>query len=235
MRKIISTVAVAVLLSTSALFAEVSGAFLGLGVGYGNMKANIKYTESAITAGQGFDDTQKANGVSYGFVVGYKQFFTDYLGLRYYANVDLTHGNFKLEDPDTLASQKYQTTHINYGVNVDFLGNFVSNESLDFGGFIGLGIGGNTVTGKYINNIKDLLKANGVDKTKTTDFDIALNVGLRANIATNHGVEVAFRVPFMPITVANKSAVDELGTDLGKFKATLGQDVRFLARYTYSF
>ena len=235
MRKLVSMAAVAVLCSTSALFAETSGAFLGLGVGYGNIKLQDKFDDHNDIGGGSYKQTEKANGVSYGFVVGYKQFFNDYLGLRYYANLDLTHGKFKSESPDG-TKNSHNTTFINYGVNVDFLGNFVSNESLDFGGFIGLGIGGNTIKDKYLDDIKKAYEEAGItSKLKTTGFDIALNVGLRTNIATNHGVEVAFRVPFLPITVANKSAVDELGTDLGKFKATLGQDVRFLARYTYSF
>ncbi len=230
MRKIISTAAVAVLLSTSALFAEVSGAFLGLGVGYGNIKLQDKFGDPDNIGGGSYKQTEKANGVSYGFVVGYKQFFTDYLGLRYYANLDLTHGKFKSENPEDGTTNSHNTTFINYGVNVDFLGNFVSNESLDFGGFIGLGIGGNTIKDKYLDDIKKAYEEAGMtSKLKTTDFDIALNVGLRANIATNHGVEVAFRVPFMPINVMKFS---EMGMS---YKSTAGQDVRFLARYTYSF
>ena len=33
-----------------------------------------------------------------------------------------------------------------------FLGNFIANENIDFGGFVGFGIGGNTWFGNDIDN-----------------------------------------------------------------------------------
>ena len=124
-----------------------------------------------------------ANGVSYGFVAGYKQFFNEYLGLRYYANVDLTHATFKITD--------FRPILVNYGVNVDFLGNFVVTEIADFGGFIGLGIGGNSWVGKDMQDMKNSYNSEGTNiKIKDTSFDVALNVGLRTNIAKHHGLEV---------------------------------------------
>lgn len=208
MRKLVSMAAVAVLCSTSALFAEVSGGFIGIGIGGGGTALKAK--------GDGFNEKQTRSGLNYGFVGGYKQFFNDYLGLRYYVNVDLHHNMSKVSGE----TEAYKVIVANYGVNVDFLGNFVSNESLDFGGFVGLGLGANTLTGKDIEDAKKL------DSTmKTTGFDIALNVGLRTNIATNHGVEVAVRVPFLPVTMWNE----------GGIKTTFGQEYSVLARYTFSF
>ena len=116
---------------------------------------------------------------------------------------------------------------VNYGVNVDFLGNFVVTESVDFGGFVGVGIGGNTWTGKDIEDMKNSAKASG-EKLTDTSFDVALNVGLRTNIATNHGIEVAFRVPFLKTQLFNPK--DTNGADV-----KLGQNFRVLARYTFSF
>ena len=173
----------------------------------------------------------KANGVSYGFIAGYKQFFNEYLGLRYYANVDLTHATFKFPD-DEIGTYNFDTILVNYGVNVDFLGNFVVTEIADFGGFIGLGIGGNTWTGKGIKDLKDSFSAEESPiKIKDTSFDVALNVGLRTNIATNHGLEVAVRVPFLKTQL-----IDEKDSVSGGFlKYSLGQNVRVLARYTFSF
>ena len=135
-------------------------------------------------------------------------------------NVDLHHNMEKLKGETTAL----EAVFVNYGANVDFLGNFVSNETLDFGGFIGLGIGENTLTGKDIEDMKKGTKESGINLT-TTGFDIALNVGLRANIATHHGLEVAVRVPFLPIAMANMEGA----------KYTFGQEYRVLARYTFSF
>ena len=209
MRKSVSMAAAAILLSTSALFAEVSGGFVGVGIGGGGTALKVK--------GEDFSEKATFSGFNYGFVGGYKQFFNDYLGLRYYVNIDLHHNTTKNSN---MLEGKPNFAIVNYGVNVDFLGNFVSNETLDFGGFIGLGLGANTLTGKTIKDFK-----NDNDKVKTTGFDIALNVGLRTNIATNHGVEVAVRVPFLPVTAINE----------GGFKYTLGQEYSVLARYTFSF
>lgn len=160
------------------------------------------------------------SGLNYGFVGGYKQFFTPNLGLRYYVNLDLHHNMSKHKDD----VKKLDIIAINYGVNVDFLGNFIAENGIDFGAFIGLGIGANTLTGKDIKDIKKSMKDNGV-KVSDTGVDVALNVGLRTNIATNHGLEVAVRVPFLPVTLMKQDGI----------KTTLGQTYNVLARYTFSF
>ena len=209
--------------SANIALAEGSGGFVGIGVGYGDAK--MVFSESEI------NETYKAsaNGASYGFVAGYKQFFNEYLGLRYYANVDLTHATFNSVNIIETRN-KFNTILVNYGVNVDFLGNFVVTEIADFGGFVGVGIGGNTWSGKDIKDFKNTLVADG-DKVefKDTSFDVALNVGLRTNIAKYHGLEVAVRVPFLNTRLFNVSFVD------GSVKYELGQNVRVLARYTFSF
>lgn len=201
--------------------AEESGGFVGFGVGYGDAKMIISEKE----INQSYK--AKTNGVSYGFVAGYKQFFNDYLGLRYYVNLDLYHNMTKNKDWN---DGKMDLTLINYGVNVDFLGNFVSTEIADFGGFIGLGIGGNTWIGKDIQDLKNklVLESDKVE-LKDTSFDVALNVGLRTNIAKYHGLEVAVRVPFLNTRLLKVDFVD------GSVKYEIGQNVIVLARYTFSF
>ena len=210
-------------------FAEESGGFVGIGVGYGDTKMAVEtlYLDTNETE----NAKDKANGVSYGFVAGYKQFFNEYLGLRYYANLDLTHA---------VEVGKFNTTLVNYGVNVDFLGNFVVTEIADFGGFIGLGIGGNTWTGKDIKDIKnshkndmELDEGGGTFKVKDTSFDVALNVGLRTNIAKYHGIELAVRVPFLKTRLFDVNFTID-GTKIG-IKYDIWQNVRVLARYTFSF
>lgn len=80
----------------------------------------------------------KSDGVYYGFVAGYKHFFTPYLGLRSYVNFDVLHTKFSEQGSSMRANL------FTYGVNVDFLGNFLSTSVVDFGGFVGLWLGGNT-------------------------------------------------------------------------------------------
>ena len=112
------------------------------------------------------------------------------------------------------------------------MGNFVSTESVDFGGFAGAGIGANTLTGKYIEDLKTM-NENGGEKFNTTGFDVWINVGLRTNIATYHGLEVVAKVPFMPVKMLDYSYDDGVGTE--KYKLTFGQTFSIMARYSFSF
>ena len=233
-------------------FAEESGGFVGFGIGGGNLKSDTNLNTDTGGAGDDINTTKKKNagGVSYGFVGGYKQFFTPYLGLRYYANVDLTHADvvagvvnmYGVGEP--FYGKNSQAILLNYGVNVDFFGNFVVTEMVDFGGFIGFGIGGNTIMGKYVDDLKKIqstfdLGAADIgakiteSKLQTTNVDVALNVGLRTNIAKYHGVELAVRVPFIKITTLGVTM--EMGGGKMTTKSTISQNVRVLARYTFSF
>ena len=202
--------------------AEESGGFVGLGIGGGGTKYEMKGIDvNGINEG----GEEKLGGINYGFVAGYKQFFMPYLGLRYYVNLDLHHNLKKF------GGERADITLINYGANVDFLGNFVSSESVDFGGFIGLGIGANSITGKYIKDSVKILEQYGF-KFTDTGFDVWLNVGLRTNIATNHGLELVASVPFMPTKMIDEKAV---AGEHSSYKITFKQDYNILARYTFSF
>lgn len=236
MKKVISMAAVAVLCSTSALFAETSGVFLGAEIGYGAGKFENKITTNGANQNANYD----GGGIKYGVVVGYKQFFTQYLGLRYYANLGITHAKLESNSVATGYGWKDRVygTLVNYGANVDFLVNFVSNESLDFGAFLGLGIGGNTWTGRDLDDHEDYL--NGIAQQlgtsaslTRTGFDLSLNVGLRTNIATNHGIELVAKVPFLQTKLFDKT-IANAGVNLN-IKNTLHQAFSVTARYTFSF
>ena len=149
--------------------------------------------------------------------------------------MDLHHNLKKFtgtNDEGVNESYRPDITLINYGANVDFLGNFVSSESVDFGGFVGVGIGANSITGKFIkDNVKVYEGENGW-KFTDTGFDVWLNVGLRTNIATYHGLEVVARVPFLPVKMIDEKAV---AGEHGSYKITFKQDYSIMARYTFSF
>lgn len=153
--------------SPNIVFAEESGAFFGIGIGGGST--------TLVKDSNGEIHKESLGGINYGLIDGYKLFFTPTLGLRGYINLDLHHNLAKS------SGTRHNITIIDYGVNADFLWNFISSESLDFGLFIGIGWGGNTIIGKPI--------------ATNTIFDMALNAGFRTNIATNHGLEIALRVP----------------------------------------
>lgn len=183
--------------------AETSAPFVGVELGYGEGRVNT--------------DDAYLRGVQYGITAGYKQFFMPYVGLRYYANFSVMHapGAYDKDGNKITYLDKKTTSLLNYGVNVDFLANFVAGEDFDFGAFVGVGVGAYTwlKTG-YLENIT-------ISSSKLTALDVALNVGLRANVAKHHGIEVLGRVSFL-----DAKPVSGL---------TLSHPYSVTARYTYSF
>ena len=182
MRKVVLSLALAGILGATCAVAEESGAFAGIQAGYGAVKNETKG-----------DSHQQ--GFRYGVVGGYKQFFSENFGLRYYGVVD--NGDAKKD------GNKMNTT---LNANVDALYNFVSSGSLDFGAFAGLSVGYTTHKPKEGYSI--------------SGFDAGANLGLRANIAKAHGVELFGRVGFI-----------QQKKDLVK----LSQPYSVGLRYTFSF
>lgn len=170
----IASIALAGLLGATAAVAETDGAFVGVQAGYGADKITGETPD-------GYSQTETATGFVYGFLAGYKQFFTQNFGARYYGVVNL--GNFSKDVTDGVDSVKVKVNVWNITANADALYNFVSNESLDFGAFLGLSLG-------YANHtVKDF----GPDTMKPSGFDLGINFGLRTNIAQNHGIELYSR------------------------------------------
>lgn len=210
------TLIFSVLCAINIAFAEDSGAFVGANIGYGDV---FMQTNTSATEDNG-DPTKShkgklagGGGVSYGIIVGYKQFFNPYLGLRYYANLNALHSTLS---PTALmvghagVSAKQKLTLLNYGVNVDFLWNFIANNALDFGVFVGVGIGANSWFGADLENYPAKIKTanqitQGAWRVEKTHFNAWANVGLRTNIARHHGLEIFARIPFLRDTILKKN------------------------------
>ncbi|TLD95198.1 outer membrane protein [Helicobacter jaachi] len=220
MKKLLVSSVAALALTSSALIAEESGAFVGVGIGYGSTTMK----ESFSGAG-GHDENLSKAGLNYGLIAGYKQFFTESFGLRYYANIDFNNSKLKQTDPDLGSTT---LNNINYGVNVDALYNFVTSADMDFGVFLGIGLGANSWSGKTIDILKEGLDGTG-KKVSTTGFDAALNVGLRGVFAKAHGIELAARVPFVKTTLYD---IDIEGANM---KATAHRTYNVGLRYTFGF
>ena len=176
-------------------------------------------------------------------MAGYKQFFTPKLGLRYYASVNLNHSSFKYSGEhftqQDLSEKTYSANLINYGANVDFLFNFIANEMVDFGGFIGASLGGNSWIGKGLDDLEKSLKPNTQGSGawsfsyNRTSFDAAVNVGLRANIVTHHGLELVVRVPFIATSFYNRSIAGNGKAE--SLSLNLYHIFSVTARYIFSF
>uniref|UniRef100_UPI002FE17EE1 outer membrane beta-barrel protein n=2 Tax=Helicobacteraceae TaxID=72293 RepID=UPI002FE17EE1 len=136
----------------------------------------------------------------------------------YYANFASTTGEKKIE------GIKRKANVMNFGVNVDALYNFIADDSLSFGAFLGLGLGLNSWSGSLITGLKDDMAGLGA-KVTTSGFGAALNVGLRTEIAKAHGIELAARVPFVATTLVNKDGL----------KVTATHNYNVGLRYIFSF
>lgn len=230
-------------LCANLAFAEESGIFLGANVGYGDMsmRTDMTFTDANgyITAYKG--KLANGGGVNYGIVVGYKQFFTPHLGLRYYASFSALHATLS---PTALMERhagiitKQKITLLNYGANVDFLGNFIANRVIDFGAFVGVGIGADSLLGTDFDNYpKAFVAKNGIPNTawspKRTHFSAWANVGLRANLSKYHSVEIFARVPFVANVILQKRE-NIVGAEWS-VKTTITNRYNVGIRYGFSF
>ena len=127
--KIALSFALAGILGATAAVAETDGAFVGVQAGYG---ANKFKTEADSIS------SATATGFVYGFLGGYKQFFTQSFGARYYGVVNF--GNFSktIANPDTEQGGDFKAKINTWNITANALYNFVSSESLDFEAFWGL-------------------------------------------------------------------------------------------------
>ena len=206
-------------------------------------------TQCSTTGQRGGEKLSSNGGVDYGFVAGYKLFITPYFGVRAYANINVAH--LALEAGGGQVYQKANATMLNYGANVDLLGNFLVMKDSSFGGFVGLGIGGNSWLGKDLDRLRGVYETSlspeeiallGGLKRNITSFDMALNVGLRGTLQKAHGVEIAFRVSFLGTREfygfheewGQSNNVGYLAKEI-KAETVLYNPYSILLRYTYSF
>ena len=171
----------------------------------------------------------RGGGVVYGAVLGYKQFFNPYVGLRYYVSADATHSKIKYKGHYIGREMIF----VNYFANVDLLVNFIGGKDGDLGVFVGLGLGGNTLTGKGAKDITDDFKANYDDKLDTTNIGGVFNIGLRTSFSKTHGLEFIAKVPVVPLVMLD-STITGLGVT-SNTKISIGPTYQLLVRYIVSF
>ena len=243
------SVALAGILGASSALAETSGAFVGVQFGFGGANAKSEYAVVATDSGVSFgaDATKSASSFRYGFLAGYKQFFTEKFGLRYYGVIDFgTQSEHKIGPSfnhyGSGASAYFNFTEtikistLNLNANVDALYNFEQNDSFEFGVFGGLSLG-------YTSYKAQSVAINGVNLTNfaysykdlsASGFDFGINFGLRANIAQKHGVELYSRFSLLKQKDDYKYALDEAQTIvLTNFEAK--QPYAVGLRYSFSF
>ena len=229
--KIALSLAVAGILGASSAVAETSGAFVGLQAGYGGLKLK---TESEYKDANDASNNKKdsnsisAGGFRYGFVAGYKQFFTPEFGARYYASFDLG-TDYKKDITDEYGGKTtIKVNSYNITANADALYNFISSNDLDLGAFLGLSLG-------YAHHTVKVEAQGATEKMpdiKPSGFDLGINFGLRTNIAQNHGIELYSRFGVLQQKKELKET-DEYSSNTMTYKAS--QPYQVGLRYTFSF
>ena len=235
------SVALAGILGASGALAETDGAFVGVQFGFGGANAKSEYaTVFAAGSGASFeaDATKSASSFRYGFLEGYKQFFTEKFGLRYYGVIDFgTQSEHKIGNASRVGgyfnlTETIKISTLNLNANVDALYNFKQNDSFEFGVFGGLSLG-------YTSYKAQSIAINGVNPTNSTysykdlsasGFDFGINFGLRSNIAQKHGVELYSRFSLLK---QKDDYLDEQTEILTKFEVR--QPYQVGLRYTFSF
>ena len=237
--KIALSLAVAGILGASSALAETSGAFVGVQLGFGGANTKNGYCELGGGMFVCETDSKSASALRYGFLAGYKQFFTENFGLRYYGVVDYG-ADFKidnaLEGDEMIIKFSPKISALNLSANIDALYNFISNDSLEFGAFGGINLAYASYEAKNALNLTPMIA--GHDKPAFKDFqlsrfDVGVNVGVRAQIAQKHGVELYGRFAFME----NKKEETLFETEGAKITQTFkaAQPYQVGLRYTFSF
>ena len=122
---------------------------------------------------------------------------------------------------------------LNYGANIDFLANVLVSESVDLGGFVGFGIGGDSWFGKGVDYQLEIWQPNDWQIKNKTMFNVWINVGIRANIAKNHGIELVARAPLLKAKLLDNYTSAALQTM--RVKVTLKGIYTISVRYAFSF
>ena len=137
-----------------------------------NIQENDTATQQVILYEPVLQDTFK--GISAGFLGGYKFFFTENFGLRFYALVDA--GFFKADNK--IIEKQMQAYNANF--NVDMLYNLFSKDDTSFGVFSGLSAG----WVQYMNGASSL----------GSGISFGVNLGLRFNLNAHHSVELFSKI-----------------------------------------
>ena len=190
--------------------AEISGAFVGIEAGGGQMSTK----ETPPTGGS---SKNNATLMNYGLNAGYKTFFGESIGARFYANFNYATMSMKMKDPDATTKMGYD--FLTYAANADLLFNFTSETAADFGAFVGVGLGGQSYSDKVATT--KTVKANGL----YADAKLGLRV-----TAANHGMELVAKIPF---TQASGKFTEDKATAATKIKAR--QNFQVVLGYNYTF
>lgn len=235
---------------------EKSGVFVGLSIGVASLSYNGAVSYLATPTG-GVQNTytssaslDRATGI-YGILVGYKHAITGGFGLRYYADFNYSYAH------------QNKIWGMNYNLNIDGLLNIVEKNNNFFGFFAGVGLGAQSYgwSNKLLENMLeaagDAAGSGGVvtapEQLPTnykgkkfsnpkTSFNVAINFGVRANLAKHHDVELGVRFRPVRATLDEKKMESSPANGGGNgnttqvgTKAVVGSNYDIFFRYNFVF
>lgn len=217
MKKIFVSLIFIAFVGINLMFGEESGYFAGAQFERGGAELNHKYCaiqgyyNGIYTMGieDCFTEQYNFKNNKYGFLGGYKHFFTPEFGLRYYgvfnvSKYEYSGYGYRLMDQNPPNMDLLRTKFIHkikeqhWSINVDVLYNFITNELLDFGVFGGVSLAYVICTYDMNDDSNEKYRVEEymqIDKMK--DFDMGLNFGLRANFIKRHSIELYSRFALM--------------------------------------
>lgn len=235
MRKII------VLLMTFTLHSYLYGEddsiwYFGFDIGYGEarMEANNMPLNTSYTNFINLKD--KGGGVNFGVMAGLKRFYDYGIGYRLYASL-----SYQPEFSNISGDAKAGL--VNFGVNADFLYNFINNTNYDIGLFAGLGLGSNVYVGSSIDNLEDIASSSSSSNLimqsaiqfSRIHFDIWLNAGLRSIFYKYFGLEAGVRMPFMTNNIFSMNMASLGLGNVPSYTIKIKNNYNVFGRVTFSF
>lgn len=235
---------------------EKSGVFVGLSIGVASLSYNGAVSYLATPTGGVLQNTytssaslDRATGI-YGILVGYKHAITGGFGLRYYADFNYSYAH------------QNKIWGMNYNVNIDGLLNIVEKNNNFFGFFAGVGLGAQSYgwSNRLLENMLEeaggAAGSGGVTPAPTplptnykgkkfsnpkTSFNVAINFGVRANLAKHHDIELGVRFRPVRATLDEKKLMtspnggtNATTTKVGT-KAVVGSNYDIFFRYNFVF
>lgn len=138
-------------------------------------------------------------GVNLGVLWGYRHFFSDSIALRGYVNLNYLYAK------DKKIAHFSELKILNLGVNADFLLNFWTDNNIDFGGLLGIAIGGDIFAGEGLANIKRYAKS----RVYLSSLNTSLNLGVQSLILSKIGIEFIAKIPLMSHYFVNQNSLNK--------------------------